>query len=176
MGELGFSGFVSLTELIALLALVTAVVSITYTIGVDRRRPRIEVTANLSEMYHFGSTTKVLSEGPYFCVFATNCGPGRAFAKCVYLGYRSRYKRWYLGRLRQKPIKGAVIQALSESPDQLPKWLDVGETVTLVYSVQKGPLQLAHKYDCLYVLDSLGREHWAQKRVLKTAVRQLEAN
>lgn len=62
-----------------------------------------------------------------------------------------------------------VLDPLAESPDTLPKWLEVGESLTLFYPPDTDMLQEHELFDCFYLFDSVGGRHWAPKRVFEKA-------
>ena len=150
-----------ITEAIATLALITSVVALTYTVVVDRRRPRLKVTAGILHVFD-RSPIEVRQSGPYFSISATNLGPGRVSVLGVGLAYRNPVRRWYRQHIQKNLTQGAVMDALPESPNQLPTWLDVGESLNLFFP----PDSL---YDCFYLWDSLGGKHWVPKGVFDSA-------
>lgn len=156
------------TDFIATLALVTSVAALTYTIIVDRRRPRLRVHGRIIHVFD-RSPIHVKQRGPYFAISATNMGPGRVLVKGVGLTHRSRMRRWYRRAVKGDTIQGAVLEALRESPNQLPLWLDIGESLDLFYPPDSEMLEEHEKFDCFYLYDSLGSWHWAPKGVFADA-------
>lgn len=156
------------TDFIATLALVTSVASLTYTMVVDRRRPRLKVRGNIIRVFE-RSPNHVAQQGPYFCIAATNLGPGRVCVRGVALTHRGRLKRWYRSYIKKNVVQGAVLDALPESPNQLPLWLEVGESLSLFYPPDSDMLSKHEMFDCFYMHDSLGGQHWAQKDVFDDA-------
>ena len=161
------------TDSIAMLALVASVISLTYTITVDQRRPRMKVRGDVIYIFDRGRSD-VTQQGPYFSISATNHGPGRVRAVGVGLTFRNPVKRWYEKFVKDNSVRGAVLEALAISPDHLPKWLEVGESLTLLYPSDGELLQENTIFDCLYIHDSLGKLHWAQPRVFASARQQLK--
>lgn len=163
------------TDLIATLALVASVVSLTYTIVVDRRHPRMEVRGSI--IYQIDrSISGVFKQGPFFSVSATNRGPGRVLAEGMALSYRSPLKRWYNRKIKKSDRQGVVLEALPTSPNQLPKWLEVGESLILLYPSDSEMMQESAIFDCLYLYDSLGNRHWAQRHLFESARQSQQAN
>lgn len=160
------------TDFIALLALITSVVALTYTFVVDRRRPRLKVRGDIIHVFA-RSPIHVEQQGPYFSITATNLGPGRVSVRGVVLTHRSRLKRWYRRRIKKNSVQGAVLDALPESPNQIPMWLEVGESLNLFYPPDGEMLEKNEMFDCFYIHDSLGGEHWAQKSVFDAARKSL---
>lgn len=160
------------TDFIATLALVTSVVSLTYTIVVDRRRPRLRVIGNIILGFH-RSPVGAKQHGPYFSISATNLGPGRVRVDGVCLTHRSGVKRLYRKFVKNDVTRGVVLDTLAESPDKLPKWLEVGETVSLYYPPDGDMMQENEIFDCFYLFDSVGGTHWAPKRVFEKARKSL---
>lgn len=158
-------------EAIATLALITSVVSLTYTIVVDHRRPRIEVKAKIS--YVMSEKEERGIGGPYFAVLATNHGPGKVLAQGMALSRRSVIKRWYHKHVRKDQVRGWVHWIPPESPHQLPMWLEVGQAITLQFPADTSIVQNPEIFDCLYIYDSLGRRHWAQRKAFETARKEL---
>ena len=156
------------TDFIATFALVISVVSITYTIVVDRRRPRLKVYGNVIHVFE-RSPTRVNQQGPYFSINATNFGPGRVCVQGVGLMHRSGLKRWYRRVIKKKDVRAVVVDTLPESPHQLPKWLEVGESVTLFYPTDSDMLNEQELFDCFYIYDSLQGNHWPPKGVFDAA-------
>jgi len=154
----------SATDFIATLALITAVASLTYTMVVDRRRPRLKVRGAIVHIFD-RSPVHVDRHGPYFDISATNHGPGRISVRGVGLTHRGRIKRWYRRFIKGDNVQGAVLNALPDSPNQLPMWLEVGESLTLFYPPDSDILKENEIFDCFYLHDSLGGQHWAQKGV-----------
>lgn len=159
------------TEVIATLALVVSVVSMTYTVVVDRRRPRLRVVAGIIDIvipetdHAEGSV-----DGPFFRVEATNLGPGRVQVQGVALWIRNFWRRWWFVWIRKISTQAAVICSMPESPDRLPRWLEVGESLTLLYPADSDMITNYRSpehpyYDCLYLYDTLGRRHWAESGV-----------
>lgn len=62
-----------------------------------------------------------------------------------------------------------VLGTLPESPNQLPMWLEVGESLNLFYPPDSDMLNKDEMFDCFYMHDSLGGEHWAQNGVFDAA-------
>lgn len=160
------------TDFIATLALVTSVVSLTYTVVVDRRRPKLHVMGNIMHEFH-RSPIGASQHGPYFCIRATNLGPARVLVNGVCLTHRSGIKRLYRKYVKDDVTRGLVLDTLAESPDKLPKWLEVGETVCLFYPPDAKMLQESEMFDCFYLFDSVGGTHWAPKRVFEKARKSL---
>ena len=146
------------TDFIATFALITSVASLTYTWAVDRRRPRLKVRGDIVNVFD-RSPVRVEQQGPYFNITATNLGPGRIRVMGVGLTHRSWLKRRYRRYIKKDNIQGVVMDALPESPNQLPIWLEVGETRNLFHLHDS---EILNKHD---MYDSLGGEHWAQKAV-----------
>ena len=158
----------STADFIATIALITSVVSLTYTFVVNRRRPRLKVYGNIVHVFEH-LPTQLKKQGPYFSISATNLGPGRVFVKGLCLTHRGRLKRWYRRVVKRDTVRGFVLDAHHESPDQFPKWLEVGESIELLYSADSGMMDEDDMYDCFYVHDSLGGNHWAPKGVFVAA-------
>ena len=157
-----------ITDLIAILALVTSVVSITYTIVVDRRKPKLQVRGNI--VHVFGrSPLAVQQHGPFFSISATNLGPGRVRVTGITLTHRSGLKRLYRRYIKNDTTQGTVLDTSDESPDKLPKWLEVGESLTLFYPADTDMLQENELFDSFHLYDSIGGTHWAPKRVFEKA-------
>lgn len=156
------------TDFIATLALITSVVSLTYTMVVDHRRPRLKVRGGIMHVVS-RSPVCVDQSGPFFSIRATNVGPGRVNVTGVGLTHRCRLKRWYRRWIKRDAAEGAVLDALPESPNHLPMWLEVGESLVLFYPPESGMLDEHEMFDCLYIYDSLGGRHWAQKGVFHSA-------
>ena len=158
----------SVTDVIAISALVTSVISLTYTIIVDRRRPKLQVWGGINLMFeNVGDRRR--HTGSYFAIRATNLGPGRVNVLGVGLTHRSRAKRWWRRVIRRDQTQGALVDALPESPNQLPMWLDVGQQLIVLYPKDSEFLEESDTYDCFYLFDSLGGNHWAPKGVFKSA-------
>lgn len=115
------------------------------------------------------SPLAVQHHGPYFSINATNLGPGRVCVQGVGLSHRNVLRRLYRQYIRKDLTRGVVLDALPESSDKLPKWLEVGESLSLFYPLDSDILQEHEAFDCLYLFDSIGGEHWAQKRVFEEA-------
>ena len=162
-----------LTDFIATLALITSVVSLTYTIIVDKRKPRLKVRGDIRVVIERGSDGG-RQRGSYFSIHATNHGPERVNVMGVGLTHRSRLKRWFRRVIRKDETQGALLEASPESPHQLPMWLGIGETLTLFYPENSEFLQENELFDCFYLYDSLGGNHWAPKGVFRSARETLE--
>lgn len=160
------------TDFIAILALVTSVASLMYTIVVDRRRPKLQVTGAIIQIYD-QSPIEVRQHGPYFNIRATNHGPGRVRVTGVCLTHRSRLRRLFRQYIKKDLKQGVVFVASPESPNKLPKWLEVGESLDLLYPGNAEMLQENDQFDCFYLNDSIGGKHWAQKRVFDMARKDL---
>lgn len=155
-----------LSDFIAALALVTSVVSITYTMVVDRRRPRLEVWGGIKVVIVPG----VGKQGSYFSISATNHGPGRINVLGVALTRRNRLTRWYRRVVKKDGTQGLLVNTSPESPHTLPMWLEVGESLTLFYPKDGDYIVEENEmFDCFYVYDSLGGHHWSEKGVFKRA-------
>lgn len=161
-----------ITDIIALLALVTSVVSLTYTMIVDRRRPKLQVRGKITREY-IRSPLEVKLGSSYFNIRATNLGPGRVCVNGIVLSHRNALKRLYRRYILKNSTEGMVLEALPKSPDQLPNWLEMGESLSLFYPKESDMLEEHEMFDCFYLLDSLGGKHWAQKRVFEEARNQI---
>ena len=136
----------------------------TYTVVVDRRKPKLKVHADIRTAY-FGVQG---TQGPYFVIRATNHGPGRIHVEDTTMATRSWLLRWYKRQFNKDNTRAIFMNAAPESPDRTPKWLDVGESLTLFYP-QITKIVMQEQYDGLYLSDSLGCKHWCQKDVFKKA-------
>lgn len=158
------------SDFIAILALVTSVISITYTVIVDKRRPKLKVSGDIRIVIVPG----VGQQGSFFAIHATNHGPGRVNVLGVGLTHRSRLKRWYRRTIKRDETQAGLFETSPESPNQLPMWLEVGDRLTLFYPEDSNVLEESEIFDCLYLYDSLGGKHWAQKDVFKSARKTVE--
>ena len=157
-----------LSDFIASLALITSVIALTYTILVDRRRPRLEVAGGIKWVFE-GVPPNRRQTGTYFAIDATNLGPGRIYVLGVGLTHRSRFRRWYRRAIQKERTIGVLMDTAPESPQKLPIWLEVGERVMLFYPEDTEVLEENELFDCFYLYDSLGGKHWAPKGVFKEA-------
>lgn len=155
------------SDFIAILALITSVVSITYTIVVDRRRPRLQVRGDIIDIFD-RSPTGVNRHGPYFSISATNHGPGRVRVVGVAIARKGRFRKRLKRLFGKAETEAAILDALPESPNQLPMWLEVGESLTLLYPAD-AEIVTQTDFDRLYLYDSIGGQHWSQRRVFSAA-------
>lgn len=156
------------TDFIATLALVTSVVSLTYTIVVDRRKPRLSVFGNIVHLVSRDPDASGL-QGLYFQVVATNHGPGRIRVDGMGLRFRSRIRRLWRKFIVRNITEAVVIDTSPNSPHQLPRWLDVGDSLTLLYPSDSEFLEESKIFDCFYLYDSLGNNHWPPRGVFNLA-------
>jgi hypothetical protein len=155
------------SDFIAILALITSVVSITYTVIVDRRRPKLRVRGAIVHLYD-RAPGHVERHGPYFSVSATNHGPGRVCVNGLAVARKGRIRKWLKRILKRTETEGVVLDPLANSPNRLPKWLEVGESLTLLYPAD-GDLVAQTDFDRLCLFDSIGGQHWSQRKVFVAA-------
>lgn len=156
------------SDWIAIVALAISTLSVGYTIAVDRRRPRVRVRADMIYIFERG-TNHMNRRGPFFMIKATNFGPGRVCLHGIGLTHRSRLRRMFRKYFKSDTTQATILDPMHDSPGQLPAWLDVGQTLQLQYPSDSEFLEESEIYDCLYIYDSLGGEHWAPKNVFRNA-------
>ncbi len=130
-------------------------------------KPRLNATIRIS--YIFQGERK---HGPFIDITATNLGPGPITCESVHMARKS--KMIFLGKkilkLFKKDNKYAFIVHDYTNPysSQLPKKLEVGEKLTLLFTEEKNSL-LAVDPTHVGICDSFGRLHWCTKKSLKEA-------
>ena len=169
----------SLTDFIATLALVTSFCALTYTIIVDRRTARLKVYADIRSIIQgvFGENRREVT-GTYFMISITNRGPGRIHVTGLGIEPRSPIARLWFQRVRKKAVGGGRIIDFLPEGQQLPFWLEVAESATLILPTNSELLTAEYNdqyphLDNIVLYDSLGKRHNAQRHAIRDARRQL---
>jgi len=142
------------SDVISVIALVISGISIFWNIYRDIiLKAKLRVRTQISEIFGQGVTKNTSID-----VTGVNHGPGPIICEAVYM----KNSPWR----RLKGEKYAFIMN-----NTLPKKLDVGESVTVLFPYDKKAF-LSLKPCCIGIKDSFGRLHWATKKSLKQAIEQ----
>lgn len=125
-------------------------------------KPRVRVTVYKSMI---GSEIIPMTEK--LCISAVNYGPGSVRLRMV------RFKKsTFKTRLSRSTAEGYVVHDYHNPlSGQLPKSLEVGETITLIFPWDNTNV-FAESPTHIGICDSFGRDHWAKKGQVQKTLEQ----
>jgi hypothetical protein len=159
-------GVIDPSLLISIVSLILSAVALSWSIHREVLRPKLKIKISFGQIV---SDTRPLSDGK-IAITCTNFGPGNTIARDLVLRKTSIWIR-----LRRKVAIAALIPDFKEpDSESLPKRLDIGDSVLLIFGITAPPFILDDRFNQVGVKDPFGRVHWCSRKDYESVRRRVQ--
>lgn len=152
---------IKISDVISILALMISGISIFWNVYRDIvLKAKLRIIVQISDIVQ--SDKKL---GTFILIGGTNHGPGSIICESIWL-----QKKYFWGWVTRKSRFAFLVHDYTNPlSNTLPKKLEVGENLTLLFPYKEG-MFLATRPTHVGIKDSFGRLHWAKSKSLKEAI------